>query len=244
MFDLYKANVVRMVKNIFFIGGCIIAFIVTFGVTREGSPVAILDTGSIEGNMIFVSAAMIIYFTAFVPAFTNAEYSDGVIRNKMVAGKTQIEIYLSHLLAHFTGAAIMWLCYVIGGTLGGVNIAESILPNTVILFAVCNYIATMMLVAFRVRKMVPAFIFTAIIFSLTYNAVLIGNFIIMISTEKMLPFTSMLYNISALGPWFVLSGYSDPEANPGIVVQLIISLAVIVLTTLAGTFRLNKRDIL
>ena len=215
MFDLYKANVVRMVKNIFFIGGCIIAFIVTFGVTTS---VAILDTGSVEGNMIFVSAAMIVYFTAFVPAFTNAEYSDGVIRNKMVAGKTQIEIYD--------------------------NIPSSILPNTVILFAVCNYIATMMLVAFRVRKMVPAFIFTAIIFSLTYNAVLIGNFIIMISTEKMLPFTSMLYNISALGPWFVLSGYSDPEANPGIVVQLIISLAVIVLTTLAGTFRLNKRDIL
>ena len=43
---------------------------------------------------------------AFIPLFFGAEYSDGAIRNKLIAGHSRLSIYLSHLIT----SAVVALC--------------------------------------------------------------------------------------------------------------------------------------
>ena len=119
MFNLYKANLRRLIANIYFIGGCAIALAVTFSFSKNIMSMAFLGGRSAEVRMFFVSAAMIVFFTLVVPIFTNMEYSDGTIRNKIIAGHSQRNVYLSYLFAYFTQAVIMWSVYMAAGFLGG-----------------------------------------------------------------------------------------------------------------------------
>ena len=245
MFDLYKANMMRLVRNPFYRFGCVAALVITFIFTSGVVTLPFLASADKEIIMFFMSAAMVAYFTVFVPLFTNPEYSDGVIRNKVLSGRMQTEIYLSYLLTHLSAAVIMWICYMLGGIFGGANPFRYFAANLVILIAVFNYIATMMVVAFRIKKIIVVVIGVAVIFNTCFDCVMMGNFVLMVTEGK--PHAqymmALLYNVNALGQWFSHTGFSDDVANPGVPAQIILSAVVIAVMTLVGLCRLNKRDI-
>ena len=244
MFDIYKANLVRIIKNILFIPGCLIDLVVTFMISRGIESFPFLTNADPVERMFFISAAIIPFFTVFVPTFTNSEYHDGAIRNKIVAGKTQKQIYLSHLFAEMTAAVIMWVFYIIGGIAGGSRLDGSyMMKNIVLLFAIFSFISVMLAFSFRVRKLVALVIFAACIFTASFNSIMFGNLLLMLTKGTVQYVASLFYNVSALGQWFACTNYVDEVANPGNHIQILISIIIIVLTTIIGTFRINKRDI-
>ncbi len=244
MIRLYKANMARFLSSIYFIGGCIIALTVTWAVTCNLIEVPFLMNLDISRRMFFVTAAMVGYFTVFVPVFTNSEYTDGVIRNKMIAGFTQKEILFSFFLSYASLAVIMWIFYLIGGMLGGAEpLGAYLVPNVLFLLALFAFIAVILVLSFRLTKTVAAVIAAGLLFQLCFNMVMFGNLFLMLAEDRLGIFPTVVYNMNVLGQWFSLSGFADECADPGAVVQLIISLCVIVFMGLIGTYRLEKRNV-
>ncbi len=54
----------------------------------------------------------------FTSLFLGTEYSDGVIRNKLVIGHTRFHIYFSNLIINFSATFLMMLVWLIGGLIG------------------------------------------------------------------------------------------------------------------------------
>ena len=248
MIRLYKAYMNRFLKRIYFIGGCIIAMAVTYAVTSNTMAVPFLVDKDISARMFFVTAAIVAYFTIFIPVYTSAEYSDGTIRNKMVTGFSQRQIFISLYLAYASLALIMWICYLIGGIAAGADpFGGYAAGNIAILFAVMAYIAFMQTVCFRLIKMTAVVIAAGITFSTCFNMVMFGNAILMVlyNSEQYTAgrIATLVYNISALGQWFSNTGFSDDIAYPGFAAQLLLSAGMIALMFFIGTAGLEKRDI-
>lgn len=244
MKNLYKSIMIRIFKNPFYIFGCMAAFAITFIVAWSNSPIQLPIKGDTNEKMIFVSAAMVAFFTIFVPLITNTEYSDGVIRNKLILGYTQEDIYKSSLLAHMTAAFVMWGVYMLAGIIAGAKVnSKFILSNIVILLAVLSYVSTMMILAFRLTKMIPLIIGAMFVFQLYFNFVIFGNLFISLSKGVLNKIIVIIYNIPALGQWFSNTYLGEEFNNPGRIIQLLISVLVIIVCTFIGTYKLNKRDL-
>ena len=249
MIKLYKAYMTRFIKSIYFIGGCIIALAVTYAVTGNIMAVPFLVESETAVRMFFVTAAMVAYFTVFIPVFTGAEYSDGTIRNKIVAGFSQRQIFFSLYLAYVSLALIMWICYIIGGIAAGADpFGRYAAENIVMLFAVMAYIAFMQAVAFRLTKMAAVVIAAGFTFMACFNMVMFGNAILMVLYDgehyTAGYIAALIYNVNALGQWFSNTGFSDDYANPGTFVQLLLSAVMTLLMFVIGTSGLKKRDVI
>lgn len=244
MINLYKANMSRLFHNILYIAGCVIAITATAAFTAGMVHNPYIDRMGEESRMILISAAMIAFFTIFIPIFTNPEYTDGSIRNKIVSGYSQKQVYMSYLLCHFTAAAVMWLFYMIGGIIGGARPDGRILvTNIIILFAVLSYISFLMIIALRLKKMVIVAILSILTLNMSYSSVMFGNAILTIMEDESRKIGAVIYNISSLGQWFANTGFADDFANPGLHIQLMVSVALILFTTAIGTLAINKRDL-
>lgn len=248
MINLYRSNMSRFLKNIYFIGGCIIAFTVTLAVASGSFVFPFLTGASPSMRTFFVSAAMVVYFTVFIPVYTSAEYSDGVIRNKIIAGFSQTQIICSLYLSYISLALIMWACYIAGGMLGGAApFGDFASANLAILVALMSFIAILMVLSFRLKKTVSVVIAAGVLFTVSFNMVLFGNLILMLLSDSgngaAAYVASLVYNVNVLGQWFSLTGLADDVANPGIAAQLLISLCCIIAALLIGNLGLNKRDI-
>ncbi len=246
MKNIYRANMHRILKNWIFIGGCIIAVVATFVFTANliGMSGRFADIGPVR-RMIFISIAMMGYFTIFVPLYTNAEYRDGTIRNKLIAGFSQKEIYLGTLFSHLTALGIMTLCYFVAGIAGGAKISGDMLVKNLVLFlALCGYVSVMELVAMRVQKTVAVAINAFLILNVVYYIVMIGNFFIaFILKGTALVIGKIVYNAVVFGQWMIHTGFADQESNPGILSQIIISLVIVLISVFLGTLGINKRDL-
>lgn len=246
MKNIYIANMYRILKNWIYILGCIIAFVVTLVFTAN----LIGMTGRFEEigcdrRMIFISLAMVGFFTIFVPLNTNAEYRDGTMRNKLIAGFSQKEIYLGLFFSHIASLVIMEICYLTAGIIGGATVSVELFAKTFIIFlAICGYISVLELVAMRVEKTVLVAIFAFIVLNLTDNITMIGNFLLaFVFKGKAFIIGRIIYNISVMGQWITLVGFADANNNPGYGIQIIISLSIVLITVLLGTLGINKRDI-
>ncbi len=110
---LFGANLTRLWKNKCFwlcVGGMFV-YIVVYMVSR--CQTALVDMTDGEKNLekyYFQSASVIGLFCAvFSTIFLSREYSDGTVRNKVVAGHTRKNIYLSHLAVTFLASLLMLL---------------------------------------------------------------------------------------------------------------------------------------
>ncbi len=249
MINIFKANLHKLIKNIYFIGGCIIAFAVTYGFssrTLQFGPFRNLNSGEI---MFFVSAAIVLFFSVFAPISVCSSYSDGYIRNRIIAGYTQKEDYLAHVLALETAVVIMHVFYLAGGIIGIICEGEPlsvipVLPIILMLIAVFGYTALVASIAYRFKNMIAGVVAGMLIFNLAYSFVMFGNFLLMITADKpSFKIAAFVYNINVLGQWFANTPFIDDGVNAGAPMQFISSVAVIAFSLIVGCAGLEKRDL-
>jgi hypothetical protein len=143
-----------------------------------------------------------------------------------------------------TAAFVMWGVYMLAGIIAGAKVnSKFILSNIVILLAVLSYVSTMMILAFRLTKMITLIIGAMFVFQLYFNFVIFGNLFISLSKGVLNRIIVIIYNIPALGQWFSNTYLGEEFNNPGRIIQLLISVLVIIVCTFIGTYKLNKRDL-
>ena len=244
MKNLYKANLYRMIKRPDYLLGCVIALVVTCAITSGAYAFPFLAAKTADIRMLFTGAAMVLFFSIFPPLFINPEYADGCIRNRIIAGFSQRQVYLSHLLSMVSAMTFMFICYLIGGLIGGAAFEAKTLEALFVLFiAVCAYAVLAATVSFRFRKIIASMLTTMLIFNVCFNGLLFGNAILSILNGAALRVGAVIYNINALGQWFCLTGYADDVANPGSGIQILLSLMIMVISFVFGMAGLDKRDL-
>ena len=245
MKSLYLANLRRLSKSFFYILGLLIAFVATFLFTNEtigfGS---YFSQMSPAGRTYFISICIIAFFTIYTPLSLCSEYSEGIFRNKIITGYSQKQVYYSGLFAQLKAVFVMWIVHLIGGIAGGARPSGTICGYMLILLvAMMSYTTLIYSIAFRLMKPIRSVVTSFLIINLCVNAVLMGNFIIMISEGFMLKVAAIFYNINVMGQWMTKTGFADDTADPGSIVQILISCAVIALSIFISTRKLEKRDI-
>ena len=245
MKNIYKANMRKLMKSKFYIAGLIIAIVVTFMFTGDMMGFGgIFDEMGAAGRMHFIGAAIIAFFTIYTPLFVCEEYTEGSIKNKLIAGFTQKEIFGAGILVQISAMFIMWLTYIVAGFIGGARPeGHGIGIYLITLVAMTGYVALVYSVSFRLSKPVRSAIVSFIILNVCFNMVTFGNLLIMISEGTALKIAAVIYNISALGQWFVYTGLADDAANPGAVLQIFVSLVIVILSVLFGISKINTRDL-
>ncbi len=245
MLSIYKANLLRLIKNPLFIGGLIIAFAATYMFTGVYVFPPLADDLP-EYRMIFVSVAMILYFSFFSAIFINSEYSDGIIRNRIIAGYAQQDIYLSHVLTQYTALFIMHVVYIIAGILAGARITGNGAAAIATIFvAMIGYVTLMCTIGFRIKKVIWSVLAGMLTFNLCFNCILFGNALITFSEGTAHKFFSVAYFFNAMGQWFALGPFSSEEnyVYNSPLLKLGISLALCVIFLALGHIGLKKRDL-
>lgn len=243
MIGMIKANLYRMFKNYLFIIGLILAAVITYLAVSVDFEEMISSWSGLK-RMIFVSPATIVFYSFFTGIFIGNEYSEGAIRNKIIAGHSQIQIYVSDYIALVIGLVAMLFMWFIGGLVAGVSIEKKLIIYLIIaIFYNSAYISIMMAIAFRIKSIVKSIIAGIAVFYLTTNGLLIMNFIVSNSTGVLLKITRIFYNFNGIGQSFIHVGLMDGEINPGNGVQILLSLILAVVAYIAGTMELNNRDL-
>jgi hypothetical protein len=245
MKNIYKTNMRKLMKSKFYIAGLMIAVAVTFMFTGDMMGFGgIFDDMGATGRMHFIGAAIIAFFTIYTPLFVCEEYTEGSIKNKLIAGFTQKEIFGAGIMTQLSAMFIMWLVYLVAGFIGGARPSgHGIGVYVITLVAMTGYVALVYSVSFRLSKPVRSAIVSFIILNVCFNMVTFGNLLIMICEGTALKIAAVIYNISALGQWFVYTGLADDAANPGAVLQILVSLVIVILSVLFGISKLNTRDL-
>jgi hypothetical protein len=245
MKNLYITNMRKLVKSKLYIAGLIIAVVVTFLFTNNGLNLGgIFDRMTMTERMFFIGAAIVAFFTIYTPLFICEEYTEGSLKNKLIAGFTQKQIYGAGLLTQLSAAGVMWLLYFFSGLLGGGRPdVQRVLEMIIFLLAIIGYVTVIYSLSFRMEKPIRSTIIAFLLLNVNFNMITFGNLMIMISKGVALKIAAVIYNISVLGQWFVHTGLSDEEANPGSVIQIIISVVIFALALLFGTSKINKRDL-
>ncbi len=245
MKNLYITNMRKLVMSRLYIVGLMIAVAVTYIFTKNGFGLGgIFGDMTTTGRMFFISVAIVAYFTIYTPLFVCEEYTEGSIKNKLIAGFTQKQVFGAGILTQISAAAVMWVLHIVSGIMGGARPDGQCCVEMLIVFlAMIGYVAVIYTLSFRLAKPIRSTIFSFLLLNVCFNMVTFGNLLIMISEGIALKIAAVVYNIGVLGQWFVYSGMADDAANPGAAVQVIISVCIIVLSVLIGISKLSKRDI-
>ena len=245
MFNIYKGNLIRLVKNFLFIGGCILAFAITFTIASGRFPIDFLQAGTPEDRTFFASAAMVLYFSFFTTIFVSVEYQDGIIRNRIISGFSQIEIYVASLFAQYSAVIIMYAAYLLGGVLGGARFNLHFLKLLgIFLLSLLAYVTVTNAIAFRIKKVVFSTILTMMLFNACFNMVMFGNAILnFMENETALKIGKIIYNIHSLGQWFSMTPFSLDYTNPGYGVMIVLSCLVIIPAFSLPLIGLKKREL-
>ena len=245
MKGLYKTNMRKLMKSKFYILGLIIAMVATFAFTKNMMNfTGIFESMGDTGRMHFISAAIVAFFTIYTPLFVCEEYSEGSIKNKIISGFTQKQIFIAGLLAQLSAVLIMWVIFFISGLAGGGRMTGYWMGSLLItLLAILGYTTLIYAIAFRLEKPIRSTIVAFVLLNLNFNMITFGNLLIMISKGVVLKIAAIVYNISVLGQWFVLTGLAEDTANPGPLCQILTAVIVLVVSIAYGTIKLNKRDL-
>lgn len=244
MKDLVKIGLVRLAKNYYYIGGCILAFAITYWAMTV-RPIPQLMSHDATDVAIFISAAIILFFSIFIGLFCGNENEDGILRNKVIVGHTQHEAYFANYLTLVLAAIGMMICWLVGAFASGVPFSFRLLVYFFIAVLYNSaYIAVIYAIVFRTKRQAVGIMISIGWFYMLLTAVLMGNFFYMITEGKEVfqRIIIMAYNMSAVGQCFARTDFVDPGlANP--FVQISMSLLVFAIATFCGTLGLKKRDV-
>lgn len=135
MSRLLSANFARLRKSrtfwiemLFMFGLGILMVISAYRImsVSDGSELPALD-------YVFMSYLQVISFAcaAFCSLFSGTEYSDGTIRNKLIAGHTRITIYLSNLVVNVTAGILFCMAALLSSLLLGLPLLGGLAADSV-----------------------------------------------------------------------------------------------------------------
>lgn len=245
MKNLIKIGLIRLSKNIYYILGCILAVVITCYFVANCPIIQLAKYGK-EAVAIVVSGAIVLFFSFFIGLFIGNENEDGILRNKIMAGHTQVRVYLSHYSTLMIAMTGMLICWLLGAALGGAKIGAELLVYLIVaLFYNAAYIAIIQALVFRLKKQTAGIVLSVGFFYVLTNGVLMGNFIYMLTMDYPVvnKLVAIIYNLSALGQCFARTPLADPGMGSAMI-QIPVSVALIALATAIGTVGLKKRDIM
>lgn len=243
MINIYKANIVRNLKNSLYLAGLAIALVVTFVVSSKSWVPLFLEKYSPEQCMLFVSVAMVLFFSVYVPVYTSTEYTDGILKNRLIAGHTQKDCFLAAVLSNVTVATLMTLVYFIAGLIAGAKVGTVFINIVSILFALLGYTVLITAISFTGRKMIINIIVCVVLFEMCFSWMLLGNAALSFSDGTAFKVFQILYNITPVGQWFANTAFADSYANPGAHIQILLSAAIAAVSIVLAMLRVSKRDI-
>lgn len=240
-----KAYLLRLYKNPFYEAGLVIAVIATAVFTRWSSTLTVFNFGAAENATYFITCAPLGFFSLFTALFINVEYSDGVIRNRIIAGHTQTEVYLKYLFTQYIAVVTMFACWLAGGLIGGANITADFLAKALVsLMASINFVSFLTLIGMRLRKKLLAGVLGVASCYTLLTSMLMGNAFLLLSGEGLLHnILLVIYHLSPVGQWFIFSRYGEQAYCFSIPVEVLISLGMSAVCTLIGLAGIEKREL-
>lgn len=245
MKNLVKIGVTRLYKNIFYIVCCALAFLITEWFVSVG-PIPQLAKYGAATNAIVVSAGIIFFFALFTGMFFGGERESGILRNQVMAGYSQKEIFFGRYITLLIALAVMNLSWILGAVVGGTKIDAGMLEYIGIEFLYnAAAIAVILAICSRAKKQTNGIVISLGIAYLCVTGVLIGNYIYSITcdiSKTVCTIVAYIYNLSPVGQCFARSGIAD-EGIDALWIQLLASLTVLVLGFFFGTFKVSKSDV-
>lgn len=243
MTKLIKANLKRLFRNGYYIAGCVLAAAITAFFCADGQVFSVLRMSKTNDYMIFISAGVPAFFSTFTTIFINTEYNDGVIRNKLIAGHSQKEVYISHLITQVIAGMIMILCWFAGGVAGGASVDTQLLAYIfIMIFYNLGYISVLTALGMHIRKKIFSSMTGVVLLHFLINGFLMGNAVISFTEGIVSKIVSIIYHISPLGQWFANTCYGK-DCRLSIVIELLLSTILIIVMYALGTRKINEREI-
>lgn len=245
MFSVLKANLNRLFKNIYFIAGCILAAVITWYFVTNAEAILGPHYREKAGAMQLISIGVIMFVSIFAPIFQSTEYTNGVIRNKIVMGKKQSEIYAAHYITMLVVAAAIIISWLIGGIIAGVSVNAWLITYTVkLFFSMIAYSSFMTFIGMRFKKVITSATLGILAVQGGFSSIII---IFMVASRNFGTFMGTVFsyigNALAIGRWFSNSQLCDPGCNLNIVLTLVVSLVMAVIYYVIGSYRIDKRDL-
>ena len=245
MLNILKANLNRLFKNKYFIGGCILAAAITVFFLKNAGDILGPHFRTPDNSLQLISIGVICFISIFAPIFQSAEYMNGVIRNKVAMGHTQSEIYAAHFITMIVASAVIIVCWLIGGFIGGVGISTWLTIYSIrLLFSMIAYSSFITFIGMRFRKVITSASLGVLAVQGGFSAIII---IFMLASKSWGTALGSVFkyigNGLAIGRWFASSQLSDPEMSVSILLSIVISLVMTVIYYMIGSFRIDSRDL-
>ncbi|MCR5426016.1 MAG: hypothetical protein K6E81_04210 [Lachnospiraceae bacterium] len=252
MIQILKANLIRLFKNWLYLGGLVVAAVLTYYISRADMELFVLHHINHNECMKLISGAVYAFIAIFVPVFEGTEFSDGTIRNKFIMGHSADEFYLAHLLTSFLMMVVMEAVWFVSGLLAGARVDADLLAFALMTaFAMFSFCAFMTFLQMVIRTTAACAGTGVVLFYALFFMGLIGNYLFSFQGDKM--FTKILLfilNASPVGEWFLHSylGASEPNdfgytMSYGLVPHLILCIVFAALFTIIGIRSLKRKDL-
>ncbi len=124
MSKLLRADFYRMYCNrrIWLYVGCMIVSVIFFILMQYGA----MDYTVSFSRVIFLPMTFYgIVIAALVSSFVGEDFSDGVIRNKIVAGRNRSSIYLSNMICVWSACLVVYILTVFATIVMGISLFEN-----------------------------------------------------------------------------------------------------------------------
>lgn len=138
MSKLLSANFARLWKNkLFWVLMACMAFMGIYKPISCWKDITANGYDATLNNVFFQYAIFILILAAvFCSLFIGREYSDGTIRNKVIAGHTRAAIYFSNLIVCAVADVLMCLAFIVPALLVGIPLLGFLTPATDVLIGV------------------------------------------------------------------------------------------------------------
>ena len=264
MLNLFKVEFLRLVKSKLFIVSVIVCLSLAL---LNGSVYFIF--GIIDGNRSEQSAIELtlmsqpltgipggVLYGIFLISFITTDLRDGTIRNKMVAGYTRLEIYISYLLVALlyvfslliTSFLLVFICCIFVYNPNLVHFNVSYCLDT-LLFIIIGYIMIItlcVLLSLTINgRVVPILIFIGII----YGLVIVGGITDGLSrTFKSDAVSNMFEYLSKINPIYAITEVGTAEGKDiyyekiNFVGLFVIPVLVTIANVFGAIFLFNRKD--
>lgn len=239
---LIKAEMIRLYKNKLFITGNILAFLITVAFCKYFNMVRPSQSGIINFYANFVSLGIMAFSSLFTSLFIGELYVGGVIRNKVIAGHKQTNIYVASMVTIFVGVLTTTGCWFVGCMVAGYHLEMYTLKYILILlFAAIAYAGVLTAVAMRIKNSAVSCGITIVFFFISYVAAISVHAAYVWAEEGTGMIWKVLLDIMPMGQWFAI--FARDGAELPLIVMLLISVILVGLAYLAGTIGLDKREL-